>query len=402
VIAKNIMREKIGVTLLCLIVLEISLGGGGRFTAIGSVTLRMVLFVISLLFFFFKEKQLVKQEYLALVFVFALSLVFSTFMGMANNAPLDNIIEDIKSFSYFFILLFFASTINSIIRVRLVIKIIMISSFLMSIAYLLIYWGLESKIIDFKEIYNLTEDSGELVFRNESAFMYKGFLFPCIGIFMFFLNENYWSKITSLIMLYAVSLTYTRGLLISIFLILFSLLIIQSIHRKKFTYLLISSLILSFTAPSIISAFLDAAGPKEESDLIRIMTIDEVFSRINLQSFFIGHGFGIGVPIRPTHMEISFLEIFHKQGVLGILFWILVLLIISMKFINTYRTNQTKDSLPLYLSSIFIYIQSQTNPYLTNPIGVSMIVISIISMDVIAKDNINNTIKSKEPSQEFS
>jgi hypothetical protein len=385
---ENKMREKAGVILLFSIILEISIGGGGRFTAIGAVTLRMLLFLLSILYLFFKKPgKLVKKEYLALVFIFFLNLLFSTYIGLVNNASIDGILEDIKSFSYFFIFLFLSITIDSLSKVKNVVKIIMASSLIMSILYLLFYWGLDNKFINYLELYALTEESGEIVFRSESAFVYKGFLFPCIGVFMFLQQKNVWSKFAAFIMMISIYLTYTRGFLISIIVILISSLIIKSIYHKKFTFLAITSLLSMSFAPQFISTYLDSAGLKDESDTIRITTINEVFDKINFQSLFVGHGLGIGVPTRPIHMEISFLEIFHKQGFIGLFFWVTLFLIISNKFIKTCRIKQTRYSLPLYLSSVFIYIQSQTNPFLTNPIGICMLAVTMVSMDVIIEDN---------------
>jgi hypothetical protein len=382
------MREKASIILLFSIILEISIGGGGRFTAFGAITLRMLLFLLSILYLFFKEQgNLIKKEYLALVFTFFLNLLFSTYVGLVNNAPIDNVFEDIKSFSYFLTFLFLAITINSLSRVKSIIKILMISSLVMSIVYLIFYWGLENKFISYLDFYALTEESGELVFRNESAFVYKGFLFPCIGIFMFLQRKDIWSKIAALIMMIAIYLTYTRGFLISIAIIIISTIVIKSFYKKRFALLSVMSLLFVSFSPQFISTYLDAAGTKEESDAIRIATIDEVIKKIDFQSFIFGHGLGIGVPTRPVHMEISFLEIFHKQGIIGLCFWGMLFLIITQKFVETCRIKQTQYSLPLYLSSVFIYIQSQTNPFLTNPIGVCMLAVTMISMDVIIEEN---------------
>ncbi len=378
------MREKVGIALLFSIILEISLGGGGRFTSFGAVTLRMLLFALSILYFLFAAKgNTVSKQYMTLTFVFFINLVFSTYIGLINNASIDNISEDIKSFSYFLIFPFLAETINSVNRVKLILKIIMTSSLIMSIGYLIIYYLLENKVIDFQTFYVLTEESGEIFFRNESAFFYKGFLFPCIGVFIFLQNKDIWSKIAALIMMFAVFMTYTRGFLISIIIILTASLLIKSIYKKRFVPLIVVALFFMSTASSFMSFYVDAVGSKEESDTIRITTMNEVFSKIDFLSFWIGHGLGIGVPTRPIHMEISFLEIFHKQGVVGLLFWMVIFVAISRKFIETCRIRRTKESLPLYLSSVFIYIQSQTNPFLTNPIGVCMIAVSMIGMDVI-------------------
>jgi hypothetical protein len=107
-------------------------------------------------------------------------------------------------------------------------------------------------------------------------------------------------------------------------------------------------------------------------------------------SVVIGHGFGEGVPIRDNHFEINYLEIFHKQGFIGLVFWFSLMFYIGWLYLNCKRLGYEKKARPFFLAALFVYIQSATNPYLTNSIGLNMIMISIVSLNIY----INNARES--------
>lgn len=127
-----------------------------------------------------------------------------------------------------------------------------------------------------------------------------------------------------------------------------------------------------------LSFLMESLGDKSGSDSARFVQIDQVLSNVNPISFFIGHGFGIGVPIRPRGMELSLLEIFHKQGLLGLSFWFGMFIYIFLMYSNIKNKDYKKKALPFLLSVIFIILQSGTNPYMNNPIGLSMILITLV------------------------
>jgi hypothetical protein len=103
-------------------------------------------------------------------------------------------------------------------------------------------------------------------------------------------------------------------------------------------------------------------------------------------SIVMGHGFGEGVRVRDNHLEIIYLEIFHKQGLIGLTFWVFILFYIGLLYFNCKRLGYEKKARPFLLAALFIYIQSATNPYLTNSIGLNMIMISIVSLNIYLKE----------------
>ncbi len=386
--------------LLYAVVIEISLGGGGRFTSVGNFSIRMFLFVVSMVCTAFLFQK-IKKEYLGLTYIFFLIQLFSFYVGIVENAEIDLVLEDVKILSYFPMLLFYSVSLDSQEKVDTLVKLIKISSVFLSISYIITYWGLQTEVIDKQLFYEFTYDYGELFFRNEYAFLYKGLLFSSIGCFFFFFRDvpknrmdNVFQLLFLAIIIYAVFITYTRGLLISVFL---SGLIgyVSYTYSSKQTYKIIFFaipivLFLISSLDSMITFFssLRDLSQQDESDLVRVSTFNEVVNAITPLSIFIGHGFGIGVASRPIHMEISYLEIFHKQGILGILFYLLLLKKVISNYIkvafNNSQTSVAKmQALSFTCSSIFVYIQSASNPLLNNPIGISVVIMSIVSTDII-------------------
>ena len=72
----------------------------------------------------------------------------------------------------------------------------------------------------------------------------------------------------------------------------------------------------------------------------RLSTIREVEEDITASSLLWGHGLGIGVPSRPQEMEITFLEIFHKEGLIGVSVWTSLLIGIFWHYASLRRPDQ--------------------------------------------------------------
>lgn len=396
--------------LFYLILLEISLGGGGRLTSLGDVSLRIVLFVLSMSIAFLSLNR-VRNYHLNLAFLFSGILVFSSFLGILNKAKIELVLEDVKILCYFIIILFFSLKIRTAKDLDGVIDIIKISSVGLSAAYILAEILILSGYLDGSMLYEITFDSGEFVFRNDYAFVYKGFLFSSIGLFFFLFDDKSKSKykyfvriLCSILVVVSIFMTYTRGLVISLagsaFLGYLLFLVGSKKVVKSFFFAAFGVIVAFLLTDALASAISDVrASNQGESDIIRLETIEEVFSMLSPLSIFIGHGFGVGVPTRPIHMEISYLEIFHKQGFLGLSFYFFILVKIVRDFLRVIRSEFCSNVLKMHStafisSTIFVYLQSGTNPLLTNPIGISIIILSMLALNAFV-----DPIRRLHPSQ---
>ncbi len=396
----SIKRQSPLLLFFTIMLLEIFLGGAGRLTTFGPLTLRMYLFIagIGLFFLLLLSGRKLSRTTLVLMGCFLVVFVIAILQGLMFGDSHANLFADVKMVSFFFILPFFDMMINSYTDYVRVVKLIKWTSLFLAIAYLVFFVFLNSHIVPFLTIYRAMskpEYFAEFGFRGEIAVIYKGFIYACIGYFFYFFNErSSRNTIKILILFAAVALTLARSyLLILTFLTLSYVLYKFLVSRKNRVLNMIVIGLVIIGAIAVVPILLEALGDKSVSDSIRIVQIQQVFERINPLSIFIGHGFGIGVPIRPVHMEITYLEIFHKQGILGLAFWFLIPIYIGLKYYNyrIYRKQNSEmnliDARPFLFGVCFLYLQSLFNPYLTNSMGMTFLFISLIVFEKLKKFN---------------
>ncbi len=380
-------RHTIETLFFSIVLLELFLMGGGRIIQFGPLTLRMILYLIAMgysILLLMRGRRIGMQIiFLELFFLSVLSL--SAFVGVFNSADSRLFFEDIKPLAFFLMGIFFWLTINNIKRVHLVIKLLKLSSVILAVSYLVVLALLYFNTIDFNNFYSVLNSTGEVGFRKTQGFFYKGFIYMCIGfLFYLFDSETKRRSITLLIILTAIVLTFTKGFLLALGLTIFVYLFIFSKRNiKSLLYMVAFCVMLAISIPLYIDVYLNVIGDKLSSDMVRVITAQQVWHAATPLSIFVGHGFGIGVPERMVHMETSYIEIFHKQGLAGLFFWFIILCVLIGGYSKATLNGNRNIALPFFLSSLFIYIQTLTNPFLNNPIGMSMILISIAVFNVL-------------------
>ena len=87
----------------------------------------------------------------------------------------------------------------------------------------------------------------------------------------------------------------------------------------------------------------------------------------------------MGVPIRPIHMELTYLEIFFKQGILGLSFWLFIFFYCIYNFKKAWKNHVDLNTILPWIIGVFvIYLQSITNPLLVNSIGMSFVILAML------------------------
>ena len=127
--------------------------------------------------------------------------------------------------------------------------------------------------------------------------------------------------------------------------------------------------------------YITTLGNKQESVDIRKIQLEQSIYKISNNEFnyFIGYGFGKGVPIRPVHMELTYLEIFFKQGILGLSFWFFIFFYCVFHFWKAWKNHVDLNIiLPWITGVLVIYLQSITNPLLVNSIGMSFVILAML------------------------
>ena len=417
------MKSRILYGLLLLILVEVFLGGGGRLIDAGPVSIRMLLYALAMAatVWMLYTNQRLSREIIILLSIFSAMLVFGTLIGVLNGANRAFIFEDVKPLLFFYLLPFFYLTLQSFQRLSLVAKVVKISAVVLAGSYVLIFGLIHLNVVPFLDFYQLTLDTGEFYYRGEIAFFYKGFLYLCVGfIFYYFIPDKAGWLIYLIAM--AIILTFTRGFLfaLSATFLLYYLVVEQDFHKnwKK---------VLGFGMVAIYSVFfasqvfikisegilwmdpdyltklsadygpmrnelgeqitpIQLLGDRMHSDNIRKKQFHQVLERVNFESALVGHGFGIGVPIRPVHMEVAYLEIFHKQGLVGIAFWVFIFVWIGFKYIRVRNHRESALATVFTMGSCFVFVQSITNQYLNNPIGMTMILLAIVALIVFSEN----------------
>jgi hypothetical protein len=388
-----------------ILISELIIGGGGRLVAFGPITLRMILFAIALIFtgVYFLQGRRMSTTITMFFITFLAMLCVGLAIGVLSGADSKFWAEDIKPLSYVLILPFFYFTLEDNGLEKTIAQLIMNGALLLSAVFFVILLIIHLQIVPFLSFYDLVIGTGEFFFRAETTFFYKGFIYLCIAlIFAFFLKQHRYRYAIIFIFALAIILTFTRGFLFALGVTF----IFYSLLERKFTHvavgIVVTSLILYFSKPVIYTASAgihqlkglnenvpkdQLLGNRDKSDTGRIQQAKEVFASTTPMSIFFGHGFGIGVASRPVHMEISYLEIFHKQGILGLAIWAYLFYLLYTCFQASGKDEYSKA---FYFSTCFLFFQSITNQFINNPIGLSFALLSLTYLHHARSSQLSN------------
>lgn len=382
------LRHQIGTVLMYLVIIEASLFGSGRMLEVGPVTLKMILFALTLLYTTASLMSLegIQRSTILLTISYAAILVLCVITGAAHSAKPQLISDDLSPLLSFFILPFFELTICSERSITLSIRLIVCSGLLIVAGYIALMSSLWLRALSFNTLYTLISEKGsdDFVFEpNSSHIFYKGSLFIGIALIFMMFKKGRKHRLISVTLLLGLVMVASRGLFLSLALSTILYVMIGPLSTvKKLVSGFVLLLALGITLPIAFSL----SGDKTESNSVRLLTISQVIDSANLPSLIIGHGFGVGVPERPEHMEISYLEIFHKQGIVGLLWWASLITLLAARLRAAVSCGTQELVYPLFLSATFILFESATNPFVNNPIGMYPFAICFVSLGVLSRD----------------
>jgi len=373
--------------------------GSGRFLTVGPVTVRMILFLLamfcSLASLILKGRR-ISAEIVLLLNLFVAVHAIGFLIGALNNADTRLMLIDIKPLLFFFMIIFFCTFINDITSVRLTLNTIKGAAALLAFSYLVFLLLYEFNIIRIsaETIYEIEAHRGkDIRFQQKIGVFYNGFLYLGIGCFFYFFEDKRFSKVISALMFAAIVLTFNRGFLLSTVLVFTVYLFGRILKFRRIVACVFCLALIFAVAIALVPMYLSMLGDKAPSDAMRIVLFKQVMSALTPLSLFVGHGLGMGTVERPIHMEVTYLEILHKQGLLGLLFWFMLFVMTVRMYFRACRNGYRRTALPFVLSSLFVFIVSITNPYVSNPIGMSMVLISIAVLNALGKENLKITIK---------
>ncbi len=380
--------------LFMIVALDLFLGGGGRLVEIGPLTLRMVLFGIAMavtaVFLVGRPAGWAAvdgQERLALgvVAAFLLTHAGAVVIGVLNGYPTADIATDIKPLIYLMIAPFFALCIKTPDDVRLAARLLRIAGIVLALAYLVIWTGLTLRLLDFERIYPLFNDTGEFFFRGDTFFFYKGFLYLGVGIVFLLAHRSPASLPLAVLVTVALVLTLTRGFVLSTSIAVLALLAIRDrrILVAAIPVIVAVGLVVLAYLPSLDQGYLEQ---REKSNAIRGGDWAFFVDNASFGTMLVGEGFGAPFNERLL-FENTFLWSLWKAGIPSLLFWLSPLAMATRWSLIAVRSPEHGMlAAAWWCSMLLVYVQTSTNPFLNNPIGMSIVLMALLSLRVLALD----------------
>jgi hypothetical protein len=375
----RVMRALFTITLF-----ELFLGGGGRLTAVGPVSLRMVLFAAclyaTLLAILFPRRRSDGVLFaMLLVLVYLLIHVGGIVVGSFNGGELPQMLSEFQQSLYWLAAPFFAFMIQSEQDAERCARIVQIAGVALASLYIAILMGLLSGLIHLGLVKDILGLTGEAVFRSGEFFIYKGFLYLGISIIFFVaIRGKFWAALVALVAV-AMVLTFTRGLILSTAVSLLVMLCMQGRWRTAAPALVLlaaAAFVVWIYLPSIDT---NVSASHEQSSSQRYEDMNYMLYHVEANTLLIGEGYGSLINDR-SNIENTFLWAWWKLGAPGLLFWLfpLVLCVYYYSKLPNRRSNSVGNA--YFFGTILVYVQTNTNPFLNNPIGLSYVLLAMFSL----------------------
>jgi hypothetical protein len=313
----------------------------------------------------------------------------SAIASISEGQSIAAALYDFKPLAYFFLLPFFAITIRTVDDVKLVSRVLKISAVILAVSYLLALgiwkfgWVTTEEMIGWL---NPGHDPElEFYFRGHTTFYFKAILYLGVGVFLFLLEKTHIGKICALLLLLAVALSMTRGVWLAIFVILAARTFLESGNRLRAAALATVLLGVGFAGVAWMTWALPSATVSNSIRIDDMRALAEgapsVFER-DWKALVAGYGFGAAVLGRQA-IEFTYVNIVWKQGIAGILFWLLPIVYVAWCMHKIRETIVRQSAAPYLMATAFVYLVSATNPFLTNPIGMAVVMISMVAVAVM-------------------
>lgn len=439
--------------LLCAVMFDSCIFGAGELISIGPLGFRQILLVllgISCIPVIWKrKKELICNKYSWPIIGFVVWMVFCTTIGIQNQNTQVSV--DFNAFVYLIFVPLAMVTLNSKPRVQLLMKLMVLGSLILAVitighlvAYLVDRFFL-LKLADLELELNLARigpisEKIPRIYFLSALYMIAGCAFSFYFLTMQNDRRHTWLYcLTPGLSIFALVLSYTRSVFLGIFaavvvVVVYVIIAMDKQALKRFvkqlcTVVAVFAIVMitfsavaetnylkyMFSRISVSSVDTDATGPsdgttpepskpisEEEkqqndynsltqlSDERRAVTIQESLQDIKA-SPLIGHGLGYTVASRPDGNEYSYLDLWLKTGIIGLLLYftpfVMIVLDLFCRKSNTICTRNEKVVWFAFLLGIMVY--SIFNPYINSALGI------FVYACVIAVSN-NKTINQDE------
>lgn len=379
---------RLGRVLLIIIILEVSLGGGGKLFDFGSISPRMVLFGLGLVYTvaeLFNRKK-IPLEFVCLTAMFVALSGVSALISVLENQSVLAALSDFKPFAYFLMLPFFAITIRKVDDVLLVGRLVKFSALALAVLYLIVLAIWKSGGITTEQMYEWLNPAhtaqAEFLFRGSSTFFFKALLYVGVGVFFFVAEKKMSRKSAVLLLLLAIALTMTRGMWLSVFVILSAWAFFILRDRLKGTAVAAVLLLVGIMGVTWINETLPSVAHSNTIRINDLKALADTADTVDMREVLFGRGFGASVCGREA-IEITYVNVIYKQGMVGIFFWLLPAIYLVWRMRDIRNAERRSLAMPYLMATAFVYMVSLTNPFLTNPIGMSVVLVAMVAVRVI-------------------
>lgn len=385
--------------LLVVLLLELLLGGNGYLTEVGGIRVRVLLSAICIAWVTIRllsgQFAGLPHQVWGLFFLFMGVTSIGILVGISNGNSIDLIAGELKALLYFPLILFFALVIRNQADVELVSRLIVVCGVVQAFTYLAVLAAAHSGAVSYSTIYSFLSKSDEFIFRHNPegkfflGFFYKGAFHLSVAALFLLIHPVWKNKWLALIVLTAIGLTLTRGLMAALILSL----VVGAFLMPKKSWVGILLLLGGLVGITFLFTDLFASLYRPVSDEVRFADLNIILSELDASMLTFGRGMGALIGER-GRIEMTYLEVLYKQGIIGLLLWGAVLLINFMAFLRV-RGSMRQQALVFHLAAIFVYFATATNTFLTGSIGMSIVLISTVVLLVMNKSQLHAVARQR-------
>ena len=421
--------EKIAWICMCIVIFDACIFGAGRIITFGPLSFRqlflLILGVACVPLGISRWKELIKNKFICLLFVFAIWLLFSLVRGKANSNL--NVMEDFNGFAYFVFLPLAVIVLNSREKIEKLMRLMIIASLvlaLITIGHLGVYlWS--------KDIFYEMSKYGFALYFSRTGYISEEIprLYMLSGLYMIsgcafslyftaFDNGVKMKKIyyvTPGFCLFALLLSYTRSIYLAVLtaavvVVIYLLFVLSAKKKRKLLKQLVISagiclllcgvfgaisggryLQYAFSRSAVSVTDPDIGGngdgtegtepSKDElqdyneitasSDLRRELTVKESLEYIQ-KEILLGHGLGFTVPSRPDGNEYSYLDMWLKMGIIGLVLYLLPIVFVIVNIAKTKQTEDVSRAEKIVWLALLLGVMAYSifNPYINSALGI--------------------------------
>jgi len=377
-------------TLFTVSLLELFIGGGGRLLEVGPVTVRMILFAACLCVSLYVAIDRPRNSNglplaVGLVVAYLLIHVAALLIGTLHGNDAQPAMQEMQQSLYWLAAPFMALALRSLDMVLRAAAVVRLAGIVLAIGYIGVVAALALGAVDYLTLYAALTTTEEFRFRSESFFFYKGFLYLCVSAIFFLAVPKRFSAVCLTMVVVAVAMTLTRGLVVATSFAALLTLVAQRRWRPLGIALIAVACAAFFLWAYLPSQDTSLEASREDSNTQRIEDFAYVVDNLKVGTLLWGEGLGTLINDR-LNIENTFLWAIWRLGIAGVLFWLAPLVICFRYFARIDRRSPHFSlACAYFFSTVLIYVQTMTNPYLNNPIGLSFVIVALFSLRTISK-----------------